>query len=74
MQPVLHQNCYFFSSLNLNVILLVRDPRGILQSRKHREWCPGNPDCDQAVNLCDDMISDYRAAIKFHNKYPTRFK
>ena len=62
------------SSLNVQVLLLVRDPRATLQwvpssmlhfwynilclsvefivneffrSRKHRIWCPGQPDCDQ---------------------------
>lgn len=29
-------------SLNVRIVLLIRDPRGSLQSRKHRIWCPGN--------------------------------
>ena len=33
------------SSLNVRILLLIRDPRGFLQSRKHRVWCPGNADC-----------------------------
>lgn len=32
-------------SLNVRILLLIRDPRGFLQSRKHRVWCPGNVDC-----------------------------
>lgn len=60
--------------LNLRVLLLVRDPRGILQSRKHRVWCPGNPDCTEPSRLCADMVSDYSAAIKFSKKYKGRFK
>lgn len=63
--------CY---SLNVRVLLLVRDPRGTLQSRKHREWCPGAPDCDQANLLCADMVSDYSAAIKLQKLYPSRFR
>ncbi|XP_018319300.1 carbohydrate sulfotransferase 4 [Agrilus planipennis] len=59
--------------LNVRVLLLVRDPRGILQSRKHREWCPGIPDCDQPNILCADMVSDYSAAIKLKHKFPHRF-
>ncbi|XP_074025574.1 carbohydrate sulfotransferase 5 [Leptinotarsa decemlineata] len=60
--------------LNVKVILLVRDPRGTLQSRKHRDWCPGEPDCDQPNNLCADMVSDYSAAIQLMKNYPDRFR
>lgn len=61
-------------SLNVKVILLVRDPRGTLQSRKHREWCPGEPDCDQPSYLCSDMVSDYSAAIRLKKLYPSKFR
>ncbi|KAJ8927351.1 hypothetical protein NQ314_020199 [Rhamnusium bicolor] len=60
--------------LNVKVVLLVRDPRGTLQSRKHRDWCPGEPDCDQPNNLCADMVSDYSAAIQLKKRYPDRFR
>ncbi|KAK6620745.1 hypothetical protein RUM43_011040 [Polyplax serrata] len=59
--------------LNIRVLLLVRDPRGTLQSRKHRDWCPGNQDCDQAALLCADLVSDYSAALRLTEKYPKRF-
>lgn len=61
-------------SLNVRLLLLVRDPRGTMQSRKHRLWCPGNPDCDQASNLCSDLIDDYNAAEILIKKYPSRFR
>ncbi|ENN83499.1 hypothetical protein YQE_00143, partial [Dendroctonus ponderosae] len=61
-------------SLNVKVILLIRDPRGTLQSRKHRDWCPGEPDCDQPNYLCSDMVSDYSAAIRLKELYPSRFR
>ncbi|KAF5275889.1 hypothetical protein FQR65_LT04128 [Abscondita terminalis] len=61
-------------SLNVRVLLLVRDPRGTLQSRKHRNWCPGIPDCDQPNILCADMVSDYKAAVKLKKRYPSRFR
>lgn len=51
----------------------MRDPRGTLQSRKHRDWCPGNSDCDQASLLCADLVSDYSAASRLTEKYPDRF-
>lgn len=56
------------------MILLVRDPRGTLQSRKHRDWCPGRPDCDNPSLLCKDMVSDFNAATKLLKKYPQRFR
>ncbi|KAF4525472.1 hypothetical protein B566_EDAN004884, partial [Ephemera danica] len=33
--------------LAVKMVLLVRDPRGTIQSRHHREWCPESPDCDE---------------------------
>lgn len=62
------------SALNVKILLLVRDPRGTIQSRKHRDWCPGQPDCDNAAILCKDMVSDYKAAEQLLKKYPKRFK
>lgn len=53
--------------------MLARDPRGTLQSRKHRDWCPGNIDCDQASLLCADLVSDYSASLRLSKKYPDRF-
>lgn len=64
----------FYFRLNVKILYLVRDPRGTLQSRKHREWCPGNQDCYDPVRLCSDLISDYSAAIRFQRKFPDRFK
>ncbi|XP_046746144.1 carbohydrate sulfotransferase 5-like [Diprion similis] len=60
--------------LAVRMVLLVRDPRGILQSRKHREWCPPNPDCSEPALTCADMVSDFKVAVKLLKKYPTRFK
>lgn len=63
-----------FSRLNVRILLLVRDPRGTLQSRKHRDWCPGIPDCDEPSLLCADMVSDYSAATRLQMLYPDRFR
>ncbi|KAG4066075.1 hypothetical protein HA402_001322 [Bradysia odoriphaga] len=60
--------------LNVRIVLLIRDPRGTMQSRKHRIWCLGHSDCDQADILCEDLVSDYNAAEIFLKKYPQRFK
>lgn len=61
-------------SLNVKIVLLIRDPRAIIQSRKHRDWCPENPDCADPSILCKDMLSDFKAAEILTNKYPLRFK
>lgn len=61
-------------NLNVQVLLLVRDPRGTLQSRKHRKWCPGQADCDEPERLCSDLVDDYYAAKELMAKYPERIR
>ncbi|CAH0388253.1 unnamed protein product [Bemisia tabaci] len=58
---------------NLRVILLVRDPRGIMTSRSHHAWCNKDPDCAQPLHTCSDMIADYATAIRFSEMFPKRF-
>ncbi|XP_043796724.1 carbohydrate sulfotransferase 4-like isoform X2 [Apis laboriosa] len=60
--------------LGIRLVLLVRDPRGILQSRKHREWCPTNPDCSDPALVCADMVSDFSTAVQLIEKYPHTFR
>ncbi|XP_035743258.1 carbohydrate sulfotransferase 5-like isoform X3 [Vespa mandarinia] len=60
--------------LGIRLVLLVRDPRGILQSRKHREWCPTSPDCSDPALVCADMVSDFSAAVRLIKKYPHSFR
>ncbi|CAG7838159.1 unnamed protein product [Allacma fusca] len=59
--------------LNIRLLYLVRDPRGTLQSRSHRDWCPHNPDCDNPAILCSDLVQDYFEARKLRKEYPDRF-
>lgn len=61
-------------NLNVQVLLLVRDPRGTLQSRKHRKWCPGQADCDEPERLCSDLVDDYYAAKELMAKFPNRIR
>lgn len=63
-----------FRSLNLKIVLLVRDPRGTMQSRTHRVWCPGNPDCDDPSMLCSDLVGDYKNAQHLSKEYPDSFR
>jgi len=61
-------------SLNVKVLLLVRDPRGTIQSRKHRDWCPNNPDCEDPARLCEDLVSDYNSVKMLKKQFPGRYK
>lgn len=70
---LVNNNCLLFS-LNVRIVLLVRDPRGTIQSRRHRTWCAGNPDCDNPSYLCDDLVDDYEVSAELLQKYPNRFK
>ncbi|XP_072936277.1 carbohydrate sulfotransferase 4-like [Epargyreus clarus] len=58
--------------LNVKVVLLIRDPRGVMQSRQHRIFCQPAPDCWKPELLCADMISDYVAAGRLLEEYPNR--
>ncbi|XP_046596053.1 carbohydrate sulfotransferase 5-like isoform X1 [Neodiprion lecontei] len=60
--------------LAVRIVLLVRDPRGTFQSRKHHYWCQPHPDCSDPALTCADLISDYKVAVELLKKYPTRFK
>nr|XP_021187480.2 carbohydrate sulfotransferase 4 [Helicoverpa armigera] len=58
--------------LNVKVILLTRDPRGLMQSRRQRHFCELSSDCWEPSLVCADMISDYVAAKSILQKYPDR--
>jgi len=60
--------------LNLRVLLLVRDPRGTIQSRKHRTWCPGNPDCEDPARLCQDLVDDHASYKRLLREFPGKYK
>ncbi|XP_063588383.1 carbohydrate sulfotransferase 4-like [Penaeus indicus] len=60
--------------LGVRLLLLVRDPRGTLQSRRHRDWCPGHKDCDDPETLCKDLVRDYITASVFRRKFPESFR
>ena len=59
--------------LNVKVLLLVRDPRGTLESRRHRSWCPGHPDYEDPARLCQDLESDYQAYKALSTHFPARY-
>lgn len=55
------------------MILLIRDPRGVMNSREHEYWCQ-TKDCILSESLCRDMVSDYKAAVNLKKLYPKTFK
>lgn len=59
---------------DVKIILLVRDPRGTMASRSHRDWCPKNPDCNDPELLCKDMVDDYWESTDLMMKFPNRLK
>ena len=62
------------ADLAVRVLLLVRDPRGSLESRRHRDWCPGHQDCQDPARLCQDLESDYQAYITLSRQFPGRYR
>ncbi|KAH8274042.1 hypothetical protein KR044_008617 [Drosophila immigrans] len=59
---------------NVRIVLLVRDPRGTMQSRRHRVWCAGNEDCEDPALVCQDLVDDYKTAETLLKSYPGRFR
>lgn len=56
--------------LNVRVVLLIRDPRGVMQSRQFQHWCKPSPDCWNPKRLCGDMVSDHNEIGILLKKYP----
>ena len=58
-------------SLDLKVIFLVRDPRGVYNSRSSgpvSAWC-SEDQCSNPVTGCNDLSSDIKAAFALERKY-----
>ncbi|XP_033744283.1 carbohydrate sulfotransferase 1-like [Pecten maximus] len=56
---------------NLKIIHLLRDPRAIMNSRKHLRWTPVP---GGAISLCNKMTDDYLASQKAQIAYPGRLQ
>ena len=53
----------------LKVIVLVRDPRGVMSSRASDSWCKGKG-CSDLETACNHLKEDILAAFYLKNKYP----
>lgn len=62
------------NELNVKVVLLVRDPRAVMNSRKNIAWCGTMIDCMHPSVLCGDMERDYYAAKDFLSKFPANVR
>ena len=62
-------------STNVKVMLLVRDPRAIMESRKHKEdWFSSCKECTDPKTICQQMLEDYHEFETLKVEYPTKFK
>ncbi|KAH8297900.1 hypothetical protein KR018_000502, partial [Drosophila ironensis] len=59
-------------SLNLRILLLVRDPRATLYRLQVNHFCKSLADCN-AAGHCLDMSIDFEVAKGLSRKYPGRF-
>ena len=54
---------------NFKMIVLLRDPRGIMNSRDKSSWC-SEPQCSNVNLACDRLHQDTLTAFKFAQRYP----
>merc|ERR1712029_615688 len=55
----------------LKIVFLVRDPRGVMNSRDSMEWC-AKSSCNDPKVLCDNMQDDLLQAIEIKKQFPER--
>ena len=56
----------------LKIVVLVRDPRGFMNSRWKRGWCKYDP-CRNPTTACKDLYADVLAAYELKQKFPGNF-
>ncbi len=56
---------------NLRVVVLVRDPRGVMSSRAAMDWC-GRDACADPATACRHLSADIEAAHDLSSRYPGR--
>ena len=61
------------SSSDVHVILLLRDPRGIISSRMSFGPCRNRFDCLNSDKLCNEMSQDYSIYSRLKSRFPNHF-
>ena len=56
---------------NLKMVVLIRDPRGVMNSRNTMDWCASSP-CKDTHSLCEGMEQDYDDAMTLKQKDPEK--
>ena len=59
------------ADLSLKVIFLVRDPRGVMNSRDSMDWCTDEA-CGNVEVMCRDLMNDTEYATELNKKFPNR--
>ena len=59
---------------DVRIVLLVRDPRGLIQSRHTKKWCREAPDCAETARVCQFMTDDWTAYKTLSAAHPGRIK
>ncbi|XP_047487710.1 carbohydrate sulfotransferase 1-like [Penaeus chinensis] len=60
------------TSLDVRVVHLVRDPRGVVNSRLKMPWCSGKT-CRDMSNVCRAVNQDAYTSQEFRSKYPRQY-
>lgn len=66
-----------YPDLNLKVIHLVRDPRGTMNSRQHKDiavWCGKYKACSSPDAFCSLVREDLKHACQLQNRYPDKYR
>ena len=53
----------------LKIVVLVRDPRGVMNSRSSMDWCKLKT-CSDPYTVCKDLTADVLAALELKKRYP----
>jgi len=61
------------NDLNVNIVYLVRDPRGTLKSRQNMIWCTQQNNCSDIGSLCHEMREDLNSFKQLKKAYPSKF-
>ena len=57
-------------NINLKIIILMRDPRGIMKSRTDHDWCGKKRHCNNVTELCQQMELDLATAVSLNKTFP----